>query len=108
MFIFRLRTNKINFLMKNENKIVELLAESLKKQDQMIDRQDRQEQLLNVLTQSQAQLLLTTKELVESVNGLVESQKETNRRLAGIEDKLTEVSELRKRIEEIERYVGMK
>ena len=94
--------------MKNENKIVELLAESLKKQDQMIDRQDRQEQLLNVLTQSQAQLLLTTKDLVESVNGLVENQKETNRRLAGIEDKLTEVSELRKRIEEIERYVGMK
>ena len=27
--------------MKNEDKITELLAESLKKQDQMIDRQDR-------------------------------------------------------------------
>ena len=87
--------------MKNENKIVELLAESLKKQDQMIDRQDKQEELLNVLTQGQAQLLLITKDLV--IN-----QKETNRRLASIEDKLTEVSELRKRIEEIERYVGMK
>lgn len=94
--------------MKNEDKVTELLAESLKKQDQMIDRQDRQEQLLNVLTQSQAQLLLSTKDLVDSVNGLVENQKETNRRLASIEDKLTEVSELRKRIEEIERYVGMK
>lgn len=87
--------------MKNEDKITELLAESLKKQDQMIDRQDRQEELLNVLTQGQAQLLLATKDLI--VN-----QKETNRRLASIEDKLTEVSELRKRIEEIERYVGMK
>ena len=67
----------------------------------MIDRQDKQEELLNVLTQGQAQLLLITKDLV--IN-----QKETNRRLASIEDKLTEVSELRKRIEEIERYVGMK
>lgn len=94
--------------MKNEDRITELLAEGLKKQDQMIDRQDRQEQLLNVLTQSQAQLLLTAKDLVDSVNGLVENQKEANRRLANIEDKLTEVSELRKRIEEIERYVGMK
>ena len=88
-------------VMKNEDKITELLAESLKKQDQMIDRQDRQEELLNVLTQGQAQLLLVTKDLI--VN-----QKETNRRLASIEDKLTEVSELRKRIEDIERYVGMK
>ncbi len=80
--------------MKNENRIIELLAEGLKKQDQ-------QEQLLNVLTQGQAQLLLATKDLITN-------QKETNRRLANIEDKLTEVSELRKRIEEIERYVGMK
>ncbi len=87
--------------MKNENRIVELLAESLKKQDQMITRQDKQEELLDVLAQGQAQLLLIAKDLV--VN-----QKETNRRLASIEDKLTEVSELRKRIEEIERYVGMK
>ena len=87
--------------MKGEDRIIELLAESLKKQD-------RQEELLNVLTQGQAQLLLTTKDLVESVNGLVESQKETNRRLASIETKLTEVNDLRRRIEEIERYVGMK
>ena len=80
--------------MKNENKITELLAESLKKQD-------RQEELLNVLTQGQAQLLLVVKDLVEN-------QKETNKRLASIEDKLVEVTDLRKRIEEIERYVGMK
>lgn len=94
--------------MKNDDRIAELLAESLKKQDQMIDRQDRQEQLLNVLTQGQAQLLLTTKDLIDSVNGLVENQKETNQRLASIENKLVEVNELRRRIEEIERYVGMK
>ena len=87
--------------MKGEDRIIELLAESLKKQD-------RQEELLNVLTQGQAQLLLTTKDLVGSVDVLVESQKETNRRLASIETKLTEVNDLRRRIEEIERYVGMK
>lgn len=87
--------------MKNESRITELLTESLKKQDQMINRQDKQVQLLNVLVQGQAQLLLTVKDLADN-------QKETNKRLASIEDKLTEVSALRKRIEDIERYIGMK
>ena len=87
--------------MKNESRIMELLAESLKKQDQMIERQDKQEQLLNVLTQGQAQLLLAVKDLIDN-------QKETNKKLANIEDKLTEVSDLKKRIEEIEKYIGMK
>ena len=64
--------------MKNESRIMELLAESLKKQDQMIERQDKQEQLLNVLTQGQAQLLLAVKDVVDN-------QKETNKRLANIE-----------------------
>ena len=87
--------------MKNENKIVEPLAESLKRQGQMIERQDKQEELLNIFTQGQAQLLLTVKDVVEN-------QKETNQRLASIENKLAEVSELRRSIEEIERYIGMK
>ncbi len=94
--------------MKHESRITELLTESLKKQDQMIDRQDKQEQLLNVLVQGQAQLLLTVKDLADNQKELASNQKETNKRLASIEDKLTEVSALRKRIEDIERYIGMK
>lgn len=67
----------------------------------MIERQDKQQELLNVLTQGQAQLLLTVKDMLEN-------QKETNQRLASIETKLSEVSELRRKIEEIEKYIGMK
>ena len=87
--------------MKNESRIVELLSESLKKQDS-------QEQLLNVLTQGQAQLLLTVKDLVEVTKELAKNQNETNRRLTSIESKLIEISELRREIDEIKKYVGMK
>lgn len=73
--------------MKNESRITELLAESLKKQDQIIERQNRQEELLNVLTQREAHLLLAVKDVIDN-------QKETNKRLVNIEDKLAEVSEL--------------
>ena len=69
--------------MKNEERIIELLEESLKKQD-------IQERLLLV------------------VSDLVEVQRDTNQRLLNIENNLTEVNELRKRIEEIERYIGLK
>ena len=69
--------------MKNEERIIELLEESLKKQD-------IQERLLLV------------------VGDLVEVQRDTNQRLLNIENNLTEVNELRKRIEEIERYIGLK
>ena len=87
--------------MKNDSRIVELLSESLKKQD-------GQEQLLNVLTQGQAQLLLTGKDSVEVTKELAVNQKETNHRLVSIEGKLIEVSELRRDIKEIKKYVGMK
>ncbi|MEM9831086.1 MAG: hypothetical protein AAF944_10640 [Bacteroidota bacterium] len=63
--------------MKNQSRIEGLLAESLKKQDQMIERQDRQQELMDILVQGQAKLLLNAEE--------------SNRLLANIEDKLTEV-----------------
>jgi len=72
--------------MKNEERIVELLADSLKKQDQ-------QNELLNILVQGQAQLLLTAKE--------------TNDRLANMEKNLTEISELKREIERIKKHIGM-
>ena len=72
--------------MKNEDRIAELLADSLKKQDQ-------QNELLNVLVQGQAQLLLTAQE--------------TNKRLSSIEDSLEEVSELRREINRIKRHIGL-
>ncbi len=43
-----------------------------------------------------------------TVKGMAENQIETNKRLASIESKLTEVNELRRRIEDIEKYIGMK
>ncbi|MEM6840779.1 MAG: hypothetical protein AAF632_01020 [Bacteroidota bacterium] len=63
--------------MKNQSRIEGLSAESLKKQDQMIERQDRQQELMDILVQGQAKLLLNAEE--------------SNRLLANIEDKLTEV-----------------
>ena len=80
--------------MKNESKIEELLAESLK-------RQDQQKELTDLLVQGQAKLLL-------AVNSLADNQKETNKQLASIADKLTEISDLKRRIEEIEKFIGMK
>ena len=59
--------------MKNEERIVEILADSLKKQDQ-------QTELLNILVQGQAQLLLTAKE--------------TNERLAAMEKNQSAINEL--------------
>ena len=72
--------------MKNEDRIVEILADSLKKQDQ-------QTELLNILVQGQAQLLLTAKE--------------TNQRLGAMEKNLAEISELRREIEKIKKHIGM-
>lgn len=72
--------------MKNEDRIAELLADSLKKQDQ-------QNELLNVLVQGQAQLLLTAQE--------------TNKRLRSIENSLEEISELRQEINRIKRHIGL-
>ena len=72
--------------MKNEDRIAELLADSLKKQDQ-------QNELLNVLVQGQAQLLLTAQE--------------TNKRLSSIENSLEEISELRQEINRIKRHIGL-
>jgi len=80
--------------MKNESKIEELLAESLK-------RPDQQKELTDLLVQGQAKLLL-------AVNSLADNQKETNKQLASIADKLTEISDLKRRIEEIEKFIGMK
>ncbi len=72
--------------MKNEDRIVELLADSLK-------RQDQQNELLNVLVQGQAQLLLTAQE--------------TNKRLGAIEKGVEEMSELRREIDRIKRHIGL-
>ncbi len=72
--------------MKNEDRIVELLADSLK-------RQDQQNELLNVLVQGQAQLLLAAQE--------------TNNRLGAIEKGLEEMSELRREIDRIKRHIGL-
>jgi hypothetical protein len=71
--------------MKNEDRIVELLADSLK-------RQDQQNELLNALVQGQAQLLLTAQE--------------TNKRLGAIEKGVEEMSELCREIERIKRPGG--
>ena len=73
-------------IIKNDDKIVELLADSLKEQDQ-------QSELLNVLVQGQAQLLLTAQE--------------TNKRLDSIENSLEELSELRREIDRIKRHIGL-
>lgn len=60
--------------MKNEDRIVELLADSLKKQDQQNELLTSHSQFLDILVQGQAQLLLTAQE--------------TNRRLGAIEEDL--------------------
>ena len=79
--------------MKNEDRIVELLAESLKKQDQQNELLSNHSQLLDVLVQGQAQLLLTAQE--------------TNKRLGAIEKGLEEMSELRREIARIKRHIGL-
>ncbi len=79
--------------MKNEDRIVEILADSLKKQDQQTELLNQQTELLNILVQGQAQLLLTAKE--------------TNGRLASMEKNLAEISELRREIEKIKKHIGM-
>jgi len=72
--------------MNNEGRIEELLADSLKKQDQ-------QNELLNVLVQGQAQLLLAAKE--------------TNDRLAAMETNMTQITELKREIEKIKKHIGI-
>ena len=72
--------------MKNEDRIVEILSDSLKKQDQ-------QTELLNIIVQGQAQLLLTAQE--------------TNQRLAAMEKNLSEITELKREIEKIKKHIGM-
>ena len=57
--------------MKNEGRIVELLSDSLKKQDQQNELLTNHSQYLDILVQGQAQLLLTAQE--------------TNKRLSAIE-----------------------
>lgn len=79
--------------MKNEDRIVELLADSLKKQDQQNELLTSHSQFLDVLVQGQAQLLLTAQE--------------TNKRLGAIEKGLEEMSEVRREIDRIKRHIGL-
>ena len=79
--------------MKNEDRIVELLSDSLKRQDQQNELLTNHSQYLDVLVQGQAQLLLTAQE--------------TNKRLSAIEKGLEEMSELRREIDRIKRHIGL-
>ena len=75
--------------MKNEDRIVELLSDSLKRQDQQNELLANHSQYLDILVQGQAQMLLTAQE--------------TNKRLSAIENGLEEISELRREINRIKR-----
>ena len=79
--------------MKNEDRIVELLSDSLKRQDQQNELLANHSQYLDILVQGQAQLLLTAQE--------------TNKRLSAIENGLEEISELRREINRIKRHIGL-
>lgn len=72
--------------MKNQSKIEELLAESLKKQDQMLERMDKHENILNKIV------------------SVLETQ---TSKLIGIGEKIEELTDLRDRIKRIEKHVGL-
>lgn len=72
--------------MENEDKIVELLSESLKRQDQMIERMDKHEDLLN--------------RMVTSVDGLADLVKHSLQELKRIDA-------LEERLRRIERHTGL-
>ncbi len=86
--------------MKNENRIVELLAQSLQVHDRQAgslvrleSKQEEQQKLLDVLVQGQAQLLIAAQE--------------TNKSLREIKEELKDVAALRREIERIKKYIGM-
>lgn len=86
--------------MKSENRITELLSESLQKQDQMIEQMsgmnnklDKHEDILN--------------RVVKSVDTLADIVIESNQRLSSIEKKLDDFADLRERIKRIEKHIGL-
>jgi hypothetical protein len=72
--------------MKNEEKIIEILSESLKRQDQMVERMDKHESLMSQMVD------------------ILQAQ---SKQLKNIEDKIGDVNELRREIEKIKKFVGM-
>lgn len=97
--------------MKNEDKIVELLSESLKRQDQMVER-------LGNLDKGFVSLEKSFDSLEKRFESLEKRQKEDNDRIVGAVNTLTDimkawmektkdVDNMRARIDRIEKHIGL-
>ncbi len=79
--------------MKNEDRIVDLLSDSLKRQDQMIEQMSGMNERLDV-----------HENLLGRIVTVLEKQTD---QLASIERKLDDLADLRERIKRIEKHVGL-
>lgn len=86
--------------MRNENKIVELLSESLKRQDQMVEQMSGMNTRLNKHESVLGRI-------VKSLDNLTDVVIQSNERLASIERKLDDLADLRDRVKRIEKHIGL-
>lgn len=93
--------------MKNEDKVVELLAESLKKQDQMIEKQGIQENILSQMIEELKQMKSGIKDMRSdvnqvtfAVNALADIVKIWMEKTKGIDD-------LKDRVTRLEKHTGL-
>lgn len=93
--------------MKNEDRIVELLSESLKRQDQMIERQGKQEMIMSQMIDELKQMKGGINEVrsdinqvTSAVNALTDIVKIWMEKTKGIDD-------LKDRVTKLEKHIGL-
>ena len=100
--------------MKNEERIVEILAEMAKKLDQTIERQDRQEEILleqvkilsNVVERQDRQEKILNDHSV-LLNRMVTVLDTVSERLDVASDRVSEIPDLQRRMSRLEQHVGL-